>query len=157
MGMGRKILLCFLVITLIIIGGLTAANAINNHEINEYIDSFCKVKYANQLIPERDSEGNYYFVTDGEFKIMQLTDVHIGGGIFSREQDKKALSAVAKMIGAEKPDLVVVTGDMAFAVPWSGTVNNYRAHQMLIRLMERLGVYWTVTFGSHKVIEPTRF
>lgn len=71
MKIGRKILLYFLVTVLIIIVGLTVANIINNCQINEYIDSFCKVKFENQLIPERDGEGNHYFVTDGEFRIIQ--------------------------------------------------------------------------------------
>ncbi|MBQ8414647.1 MAG: metallophosphoesterase [Clostridia bacterium] len=133
----------------VIIGGFTLANKLNQTAMNEYIDSFEKVDIQNQLIPELDENGRYYFTTDGDFKVMQLTDVHIAGGILSVNQDKKAINAVAAMITAEKPDLVVVTGDISFAVPWAGTINNAYAHEYFKRLMENLGVYWTVTFGNH--------
>ena len=129
--------------------GLTVANKISEVSMNEYIDSFSKVEYENQLKPEIDEYGNYVFVTDGDFKIMQITDVHIGGGVLSRTEDKKAMNAVAAMIATEKPDLVVSTGDMASAYLNSGTLNNEYAHKYFIRLMENLGVYWTVTLGNH--------
>ncbi len=129
--------------------GLTVANKISEVSMNEYIDSFGKVEYESQLQPSVDGLGNYVFVTDGDFKIMQITDVHIGGGCLSRKEDKKAMNAIAAMIAAEKPDLVVSTGDMASAYPNSGTLNNEYAHKYFIRLMENLGVYWTATLGNH--------
>ena len=143
------VLLSILLISGAIYGGFTMANIANRDEMFDYIDSFSPVEYESQLIPEYDAEGVPYFVTDGDFKVMQLTDVHIAGGILSKAEDKKAINAVAAMISAEKPDLVIVTGDISYAVPWAGTINNAYAHQMFIRLMERLGVYWTVTFGNH--------
>ena len=125
-------------------------NAINEKSMNKYVDGFGAVSIDGQLQPATDADGVSYFVTDGDFKIVQLTDVHIGGGIFSRTEDKKAMNAVAAMISAEKPDLVVVTGDISFPVPYiSGTINNAYAHRLFIRLMENLGVYWTVNFGNH--------
>lgn len=125
-------------------------NAINERSLEKYVDSFGAVDMPDQLLPATDADGVTYFTTDGEFKIVQLTDVHIGGGIFSRAEDKKAINAVAAMISAEKPDLVVVTGDISFPVPYiSGTINNAYAHRLFIRLMENLGVYWTVSFGNH--------
>lgn len=125
-------------------------NAINERSMNKYVDGFGAVELTDQLQPKTDEDGVTYFATDGEFKIVQLTDVHIGGGIFSRTEDKKAMNAVAAMISAEKPDLVVVTGDISFPVPYiSGTINNAYAHRLFIRLMENLGVYWTVNFGNH--------
>ncbi len=144
-----KIFLVILLGLAVIIGGFTLANKLNQVAMNEYIDSFEKVDIHNQLTPELDENGRYYFTTDGDFKVMQLTDVHIAGGILSVNQDKKAINAVAAMITAEKPDLVVVTGDISFAVPWAGTINNAYAHEYFKRLMENLGVYWTVTFGNH--------
>lgn len=133
----------------LIIGGFTVANKINQGVMKDYISTFDKVEYENQLVPQYDEEGVPYFVTDGDFKVMQLTDVHIGGGVLSIKEDKMAINAVAAMISAEKPDLVVVTGDISFAVPWAGTINNAYAHEYFKMLMEQLGVYWTVTFGNH--------
>ena len=125
------------------------ANRINERAMHNYIDSFSAVEYEDQLIPTLDGDGSFCFITDGDFKVMQLTDVHITGGVLGVTEDKKAINAVAAMISAEKPDLVVVTGDVAFPVPWAGTINNRFAHEMLGHLMENLGVYWTVTLGNH--------
>ena len=148
----KKFLLVILIILLSIGGvllGFAVANIINEQAMNKYIDSFAKVEIENQLVPELDEDGVPYFVTDGDFKVMHLTDVHICGGVLSIAEDKKAINAVAAMITAEKPDLVIVTGDISFAVPWAGTINNRYAHNMFARLMENLGVYWTVTLGNH--------
>ena len=68
------------------------------------------------------------FTTDSDFKVMQITDVHLGGGFLSYSEDRMALNAIAAMIGYEKPDLVVFTGDQAFAVPYiAGTFKIGRA------------------------------
>ena len=132
-----------------ILGIIALLNKISEGSMNKYIDSFDAVAYEDRLEPSLDGHGNYYFTTDGDFKVMHLTDIHIVGSIFTSGKDKKALNAVAAMVSAEKPDLVVITGDISFAVPYLGTVNNAYAHGYFIRLMERLGVYWTVTFGNH--------
>ena len=124
-------------------------NHVHRGNMERYIDGYGKVAYESQLVPQVDERGNYFFTTDGDFKVMQLTDVHLGGGFLFSGGDKKAIHAVAAMVEAEKPDLVIVTGDISFAVPWSGTLNNAIAHGYFKRLMENLGVYWTVTFGNH--------
>lgn len=143
------VILCIAAVTGAIVGGLTIANMVNEAAINEYIDSFAKVEYDSQLTPSLDEDGNYYFVTDGDFKVMQLTDIHLGGGCLSAAQDKKAINAVAAMISEEKPDLVILTGDMAAAYPNAGNMDNRYSHAFVARIMERLGVYWTVNFGNH--------
>ena len=139
----------FVAVILIACIGLTIGNKVSEASMNEYIDTFGKVEYESQLTPSVDAYGNFVFTTDGDFKIMQITDAHIGGGCLSRGDDKKAINAIAAMIAAEKPDLVVSTGDMASAYPNSGTLNNKYAHNYFIRLMENLGVYWTVALGNH--------
>ena len=143
-----KVLLTVFIVLALLFGGLTVANHLNKQAMFDYIDTFSKVEYENQLTPSSD-ELSAYFTTDEDFKIMHLTDVHIGGGVLSASEDKKAFNAIAAMVHAEKPDLVVITGDISFAVPWSLTLNNQHAHSMFIRFMENLGVYYTVTFGNH--------
>jgi predicted MPP superfamily phosphohydrolase len=108
------------------------------------------VEFEKQLVPQKDEKGYWYFTTDGDFKVMHLTDIHIGGGFLSKAVDKQALNAVAAMVTKEKPDLVIATGDIAFPVPYTaGTFNNYSGAKAFANLMESLGVYWTVTFGNH--------
>ena len=116
----------------------------------EYAKSFEKVQYENQLVPQKDADGYWTFNTDEDLNILQITDFHIGGGWLSADEDKKALNAVAAMITEEKPDLVVLTGDMVFPVPYSaGTLNNKNSTNMVISLMETLGVHYTACFGNH--------
>lgn len=152
-----KILIGVLILALLIgavCGVCYLLNEINHSEMMEYIDTF-KVDESTfdfvTIRPElqKDEHGNWCFVTDTDLKVLHLTDIHLTGGFTNKEQDKKAINAVAAMVNAEKPDLVIVTGDMSFAIPTTGTINNKYAHAMFIRLMENLGVYWTVTFGNH--------
>ena len=124
-------------------------NVIHRGAMEKYIDGYGRVEYENRLVPDINEAGDYCFTTDGDFKVMQLTDIHLGGGFLFADGDRRAIHAVATMIEAEKPDLVIVTGDISFAVPWSGTLDNSIAHGYFKRLMENLGVYWTVTFGNH--------
>lgn len=113
-------------------------------------NSYSKVEIENQLIPQKDENGYWCFTTDRDFKIMQITDIHIGGGFMSKTVDEKALNAIALMVTKEKPDLVIATGDIVFPVPYrAGTFNDYSGAKAFANLMENLGVYWDVTFGNH--------
>lgn len=153
MPKGLKILLivigAIIGVVALVITVFAIANAVHRAGMEAYIDNYGKVEYETQLTPSVDEKGNYYFTTDGDFKVMQLTDVHLGGGFLFADGDKRAIHAVAAMIEVEKPDLVIVTGDTSFAVPWSGTLDNSIAHGYFQRLMENLGVYWTITLGNH--------
>lgn len=113
-------------------------------------EEYKAIEYDDRVVPVKDENGGWVFKTDRELRVMQLTDVHFGGGFMSYEKDNMAINAVATMITAEKPDLVIITGDIAYPVPFqAGTFNNKSGAKILINLMEQLGVYWTVTFGNH--------
>ena len=114
------------------------------------LENIEQVKIENQLVPVEDENGYWTFTTDRDFKVLHLTDIHIGAGWMCHGKDLKALNAVAAMVTAEKPDLVIVTGDIAYPVPpQAGTDDNLASAKMFANLMEKLGVYWTVTFGNH--------
>lgn len=137
------------IITSISISMSSLTSLINKNNF-QVASSFDQVVYEDQLVPEKDEDGDWTFYTDRDLKIIQLTDVHIGGGIMSLKKDKMALNAVAAMITAEKPDLVVITGDLVYPVPFqAGTFNNGISTDMVITLLEKLGVYYTVCFGNH--------
>ena len=142
-------LLAFVLALVVIFGGIALVNEQNAKEMAAYIDEFKVQAVEPALHPDLDEHGNYYFVTDEDFKVLHLTDIHLSGGFLQKETDKKTINAVAAMVSAEKPDLVIVTGDIAYAIGIGGTINNAYAHNMFIRLMENLGVYWTVAFGNH--------
>ena len=146
----KKIILiavCAIITIAVLIAGL---NLISLQNLLSKGNSYNEIKTEKQLIPQKDENGYWYFTTDEDFKVMHITDIHIGGGFLSKGTDEKTLNAVATMITKEKPDLVVATGDIAFPVPYmAGTFNNYSGAKAFANLMESLGVYWTVTFGNH--------
>ena len=146
----RKFLIGVVCIVLVVSIITAVANILVVNSNIKAAQSYKKVEIENQLVPEKDENGNWVFTTDREFRVMQITDVHQGGGFMSGKKDKLSLNAIAAMITAEKPDLVIATGDIAYPVPvQSGTFNNKSGAKAFIALMEQLGVYWTVNFGNH--------
>ena len=146
----KKVILALVCAIVIIASVIAGVNYMSLQSLIRLGNSYDKVEIENQLVPEKDENGNWYFTTDGEFKVMHLTDIHIGGGFMSKDVDEKALNAVATMVTKEKPDLVIATGDIAFPIPYTaGTFNNYSGAKAFGNLMDSLGVYWDVTFGNH--------
>ncbi len=145
-----RILCAFLCVIVAFIGVTTVITVVGNKSNTKKANSFETVTKEDTLVPEKDGNGNWTFTTDREFKILQLTDVHIGGGWMCLDKDLMAMNAVAAMVTAEKPDLIIVTGDIAYPVPFqAGTFNNKSSAKIFAALMEKLGVYWTVGFGNH--------
>lgn len=82
--------------------------------------------YTSKNFQIRDEETfSLCIPTDRDYKILQLTDLHLGFGLFSGKKDKLALEAVTELIHRTEPDLMVLTGDSVFPFfPKSGTMNN---------------------------------
>lgn len=145
-----KVLLIIVLIIALLAGILASISAVGLKSNKSFVSSIKAVEYDNQLKPFIDDDGYYTFVTDDDFSVMQLTDIHIGGGFLSIKKDNMALNSVAAMIIAEKPDFVVVTGDITYPVPFqAGTFNNRLSAKLFADLMEQLGVYWCPVFGNH--------
>lgn len=135
---------------LIFMSGTWIAEYTFRMENLEFAKTFEKVEKTDTLVPVKEQDGSWTFTTDREFKVLQLTDIHLGGGWLTKDKDQMALNAVAAMITAEKPDLVVVTGDMVYPVIIQGTgINNKDTSKVFATLLDSLGVYWTVVFGNH--------
>lgn len=84
------------------------------------------------------------------FKILQLTDIHLGAGWVSSKKDKLALQAVKKLIDASNPDFIVITGDMFYPIwPLTGSANNLRGAKMLGNVLKEAGKPWCFVFGNH--------
>ena len=146
----KKVLLIIVAVMIALAVVIAVANLLSLKNLLEKGNSYNKVEIENQLVPQKDENGYWYFTTDGDFKVMHITDIHIGGGFMSKTVDEKAINSVAAMVTKEKPDLVIATGDIAFPVPYrAGTFNNYSGAKAFANLMESLGVYWDVTFGNH--------
>lgn len=89
-----------------------------------------------------DIEDYPYITIDGdELKIMQLADPQIKFGWFT--QDTKTMKLIDEALEAEKPDIVVCTGDLTLSV------DTYNAYKYFADFMEERGQYWTLTYGNH--------
>ena len=76
----------------------------------------------------------------GLFKIVQITDLHYKLGVKASEQ---GLACVREMVETEKPDLVVVTGDIIYSAPADSTLS------VVLKTFAQLGVPFSMTFGNH--------
>lgn len=147
---GIVLLIIALVIALIA-GTVAVVNRVTTRAEREFVSgAVTQSAYDSQLVPELAEDGYYSFTCDRAFKILHLTDIHIGAGVMCTQNDISALNAVAAMVTEEKPDLVVVTGDISYPIPFqAGTVNNKPSAALFADMMERLGVYWCNVYGNH--------
>jgi hypothetical protein len=86
---------------------------------------------------------NLSFRPDGTFRIAQFTDIHWNnGGV-----DDQRTSELMKYIMQEQtPDLVVFTGDVIHS---EECVNHAESFRNAVKVVDDLGVPWTVVFGNH--------
>ncbi len=86
------------------------------------------------------SNNSLDFNKNGEFKIVQFTDTHINQ---KDEAISLVLNVINSVIDAEKPDLVVFTGDIV-------TENNpEKAYREIGELLESYNINWVVVLGNH--------
>lgn len=116
-----------------------------------YINAVPYMYEGNDLIEYNEETGVYTITSNtDDFKILQLTDIHLGGSILSYDKDLKALEAIYKLIDYTKPDLVVVTGDLTFPMGvMSFSFNNKAPVQQFAAFMRNTGIPWAFTFGNH--------
>lgn len=108
--------------------------------------------YQNSNL-HRDALGHFVInIGQKPFKILQLTDLHLGFGWLSRKRDKLALEAVATLIRRTQPDLIALTGDCIFPfLPKSGTLNNLKQAKALVDFMDNFEIPYTFVFGNHDI------
>jgi len=120
--------------------------------LQPYINSVPNIGTNKNTIFYEESTG-IYTITDedgGDFKILQLTDIHLGGSVFSYTKDKKALEAVYQLIDYMRPDFVIVTGDLTFPLGiMSFSLNNHTPVMQFASFMRNIGIPWAFTYGNH--------
>ena len=84
------------------------------------------------------------FHEDGSFKILQIADI----------QDNQTLSPITvdyiqRTVMAEKPDLLVLTGDNIYGSSCHNPKNSEKAIRKVMEMLESLGVPTAITFGNH--------
>jgi 3',5'-cyclic AMP phosphodiesterase CpdA len=83
------------------------------------------------------------FRPDGTFTIAQLTDIHWRNG---DALDGRSRALVEQVLEAERPDLVVLTGDV---VEGSEARDPVAAYREAVAPMESRGIPWASVFGNH--------
>lgn len=116
-----------------------------------YINAVPVVEHNVNKIGYDEATGTYTITkTADDFKILHLTDIHIGGSLYSYPKDIKALNACYAEIEHTHPDLVVVTGDMCFPMGiMSLSLNNSAPVQQFAAFMRNTGIPWVFTYGNH--------
>ena len=116
-----------------------------------YINSVPVIEHNSHKI-EYDDETGIYTITSStdDFKILHLTDIHLGGSLYSYRKDIKALKTCYTELEYTKPDLVVVTGDLCFPMGiMSMSLNNYAPVGQFATFMRNTGIPWVFTYGNH--------
>ena len=83
------------------------------------------------------------FREDGTFKIVQFTDIHWGNG---SDKDKQSLALMESVLDAERPDLVVFTGDN---IGGEKCLSARTAIETFTRPCVERGIHWAAVFGNH--------
>ncbi len=134
----------------IVVAGLSAMQR-DTWYTQSYINSVPVVEHNTHKIEYDDETGIYTITkTTDDFKILHLTDIHIGGSLYSYNKDLKALKACYAEIEHTHPDLVVVTGDMCFPMGiMSLSLNNTAPVEQFAAFMRNIGIPWAFTYGNH--------
>lgn len=90
--------------------------------------------------PAASAFPDFRFPASGKFKVVQLTDTHYIAG---DPRSARALSCVQAVLDAEKPDLVIHTGDVVYGRPAAAS-----AREILSPMAER-GIPFAVALGNH--------
>ena len=82
-----------------------------------------------------------YFNQKGEFKIVQFTDTHIE---LKENENLEVYETIPKVLAAENPDLVVLTGDIVTED------DPQEAYKRLAAIFEKAKTPWAMVFGNHE-------
>lgn len=116
-----------------------------------YINTIASIPHVENTIDYNDENGVYTITTEKEdFKILQLTDIHLGGSFLSITKDIKALEAIYTLLKETEPDFVIVTGDLVFPMGvMSFSLNNRAPVMQFASFMRNTGIPWAFTYGNH--------
>lgn len=101
--------------------------------------SFLTILFAVALIAQVSAQ-QLRFNDNHLFKIVQLTDTHY---IADDSRSLAVLDCIDRVVAIEKPDLIVVTGDVIFGRPAAESI------KQVIGRISATGVPFAVTFGNH--------
>lgn len=87
------------------------------------------------------ADSGLHFRKDGTFKIVQFTDTHIIG--LPGSGSEVAIQVIQETVAAEKPDLIIMTGDIVTGEPAEP------CWEMLLSCLKEIGLPFIVLNGNH--------
>ena len=91
-------------------------------------------------VPCTPEQPRLTFDPNGRFRIVQFTDIH---WIYGAPNVAATVEIMKSVLEAEKPDLVVITGDIVIRTP------DRTSWTALASVFEEAGIPFTVTLGNH--------
>lgn len=80
------------------------------------------------------------YKADGKFKVLQLTDIHYKYG---KSGSKRALECINAVLDAERPDFVIITGDLVYDNKVEEAINE------MTEPITRRNIPFGIVFGNH--------
>ncbi len=118
-----------------------------------FIDGMNYDGFSHNSQVEYHREEGYYTVTatTDELRILQLTDIHLGGSLATVNTDRRALNACYELIREAKPDLIIVTGDVVYPIPvQTFSRDNLTPLGHFCHFMNKVGIPWAMVYGNHE-------
>lgn len=107
------------------------------------VSAFAADESAVNARPDRM---NLCYNRNGQFKIVQFTDIHWQWG---NEKDLQSAKLMGEILDLERPDLVVLTGDSISGKDLKTTKAYENAYSNLTRPIVERGIPWGAVFGNH--------
>ncbi|WP_320051878.1 metallophosphoesterase family protein [uncultured Acetobacteroides sp.] len=92
------------------------------------------------LTPTLAQQPELRFGASRKFKIVQLTDLHIK---WQDHRSDSAFACIRNVVEAEKPDLIMLTGDIIYSSP---ATDNMRS---VLQFVSSFKIPFALTFGNH--------
>lgn len=101
---------------------------------------FCIIFLLVGLLNGNAQQPSLKFNKDGKFKIVQFTDVHY---IHNNPKSAISIERINEVLDAEKPDLVLFTGDVIYGKPAE------EGMRTILNLAAKRQIPFGMTFGNH--------
>lgn len=139
-------------LTLCVALTIAAAEMRNSYHLPLYPYDFSEQGADEALSVSHEDDGRYVVTMKrDELKILQLTDIHIGGTLSTYRQDYQAFASMYRVIQKAKPDLIIITGDLVYPIPLQSlTFDNRTALVYICDFMGRIGIPWAFVYGNHE-------
>lgn len=136
----------------IFLGCFAVVIMVGDRTILTYINGVSNLK-TRDLEIFKDNEGCWNIkndATNADFKILNISDIHLSCGTFTYDNDVAAVDSVVKLVKQNSPDLIVLLGDINSPI-WirSWCTNAKLQTKAIAMLFTKMGIPWTVVFGNH--------